>query len=98
MRFDRALTIGEVAEIINAEIIGNKDDKVYGLNEIHRVEKGDITFVDHPKYYFKVLNSFANAVIINNREVDNPLDKILLYVDDPFEAFNILAKKYRKLF
>jgi UDP-3-O-[3-hydroxymyristoyl] glucosamine N-acyltransferase len=30
---------------------------LYGMNEIHVVEKGDIVFVDHPKYYTKALNS-----------------------------------------
>jgi UDP-3-O-[3-hydroxymyristoyl] glucosamine N-acyltransferase len=29
------------------------------MNEIHVVEKGDIVFVDHPKYYTKALNSAA---------------------------------------
>ncbi len=40
---------------------------ISGLNEIHMVEAGDITFVDHPKYYDKALNSKATTIIINKK-------------------------------
>ena len=33
--------------------VGNENHLVIGLNEIHRVEVGDLVFVDHPKYYEK---------------------------------------------
>jgi UDP-3-O-[3-hydroxymyristoyl] glucosamine N-acyltransferase len=36
------------------------------MNEIHG-RKGDIVFVDHPKYYDKALNSAATIVLINKK-------------------------------
>ena len=67
---------------------------VTGINEIHKVESGDLTFVDHPKYYDKALQSAATFIIIN-KEVDVPPGKALLYSNDPFTAYNTIVRKYR---
>lgn len=67
---------------------------VAGINEIHKVEPGDITFVDHPKYYDKALQSAASFVIIN-KQVDVPPGKSLLFSADPFAAYNAIVRKYR---
>lgn len=93
MKFKQAVPITEIAEIISAKIKG--DDKLLaeGLNEIHKVRKGDITFVDVPKYFDKSLNSQASIIIINEA-VECPEGKALLIVDAPFEAYNLLAKNY----
>lgn len=86
MRFTRPQTLKNIAELINAKYIGEDDFPVLGLNEIHRVEKGDIVFVDHPKYYDKALNSNATIILIN-KEVACPVGKALLISDDPFRDF-----------
>jgi hypothetical protein len=44
---------------------GDFGEVVFGINEIHKVSKGDLTFVDTPKYYDKVLKSAASFIIIN---------------------------------
>ena len=86
MKFPRKYTLKEIAEISGTTPIGAADFPVYGLNEIHRVEAGDIVFVDHPKYYEKALNSAATIVLIN-KEVECPAGKALLLSDDPFRDF-----------
>lgn len=86
MKFPRIYTLSEIAEIINTKYVGNSDFPVEGINEIHRVEKGDIVFVDHPKYYDKALQSAATIVLIN-KEVECPEGKALLISDDPFRDF-----------
>jgi UDP-3-O-[3-hydroxymyristoyl] glucosamine N-acyltransferase len=75
-----------IADLINAELIGNSNGKVTGINELHKVKKGDLAFVDHPKYYDKCINSAATFIIIN-KKMDCPDGKALLIVDDPFEAY-----------
>ena len=65
MKFPTPLNLSEVAELIGARMIGNPDFVVSGINEIHMVEAGDLTFVDHPKYYSKALNSAATTILIN---------------------------------
>ncbi len=94
MKFNTVQTLQEIAHIIQCEYIGNKDFPVYGMNEIHVVEKGDIVFVDHPKYYEKALNSAATIILIN-KKVDCPDGKALLISDDPFRDFNKLSKHFR---
>lgn len=86
MRFNKPQTLKQIADLIRAKFIGKEDFSVLGINEIHRVEKGDIVFVDHPKYYDKALRSAASVVLIN-KEVSCPDGKSLLISDDPFRDF-----------
>jgi UDP-3-O-[3-hydroxymyristoyl] glucosamine N-acyltransferase len=43
----------QIATIINCEYVGDVDFPIYGMNEIHVVEKGDIVFVDHHQILYK---------------------------------------------
>ncbi len=97
MKFEKPLQIKALAEIIqnNIQIIGDETAEVKGINEIHMVESGDITFVDHPKYYIKALESKASFVIINI-EPENTNGKILLISSDPFRDYVKLVKHFRK--
>lgn len=87
-------SLKQIAELVGASIVGNPDFPVTGLNEIHKVELGDITFVDHPKYYAKALNSAASVVLID-KEVDCPEGKALLLHNDPFDAFIRIMRHFR---
>jgi UDP-3-O-[3-hydroxymyristoyl] glucosamine N-acyltransferase len=89
MKFKSVQTLGNVANIINATFVGSSDFEITGINEIHVVEKGDIVFVDHPKYYDKALNSAATTILIN-KKVECPFGKSLLISEDPFRDFNKL--------
>jgi UDP-3-O-[3-hydroxymyristoyl] glucosamine N-acyltransferase len=94
MKFPKVNSLKEIAEIINCDYIGDAGFPVYGLNEIHVVEPGDIVFVDHPKYYEKALQSAATIILIN-KKVDCPEGKALLLSDDPFRDFNALTRHFR---
>jgi UDP-3-O-[3-hydroxymyristoyl] glucosamine N-acyltransferase len=94
MKLTQGITVREIAEVAGAEIIGDPEFTVTGINEIHMVEKGDITFVDHPKYYDKVLRSAASVVLINKKD-EAPRGKTLLYCQDPFTAYVTLVKRFR---
>ena len=94
MKFDKKHNLKEIATLIDAEYIGSPDFEVLGINEIHNVEKGDITFVDHPKYYNKALNSKATVIIIN-KLVDCPNGKALIISEDPFADYNKIVNIFR---
>ncbi len=94
MDFSQPLKVSEVAHIIDAEILGNAEEETLGLNELHKVRKGDITFVDAPKYYSRVLSSEATVVIIN-KKMKVPKGKVLLYHNAPFDAFIKLIRYFR---
>lgn len=93
MKFNQPQTLKNIAELINVSYVGNDDFIITGINEIHVVEKGDIVFVDHPKYYNKALNSAATTILIN-KEVECPVGKSLLISDDPFRDFNTITKHF----
>ena len=94
MKFPKPYTLEQVAGIINSEYVGADDFSIYGMNEIHVVEEGDIVFVDHPKYYDKALSSKATVVLIN-KKVDCPPGKALLISEDPFRDFNTLTNYFK---
>ncbi len=94
MKFTPPLRLSALAHLIGAEFEGDPDFLVSGLNEIHMVEKGDLTFVDHPKYYDKALQSNATTILIN-KKVACPEGKALLFHDKPFDAFISLILKFR---
>ncbi|GAC1526615.1 MAG: UDP-3-O-(3-hydroxymyristoyl)glucosamine N-acyltransferase [Sediminibacterium sp.] len=87
MKFPAPVSAQWIAQLIQAEVSGNTTLQVTGINEIHKVETGDLVFVDHPKYYDKCLSSAASFIIINTKDVIVPEGKIILVVDEPFEAY-----------
>jgi UDP-3-O-[3-hydroxymyristoyl] glucosamine N-acyltransferase len=93
MKLATGIKLAEIAAMVNGRVLGNPDGLVTGINEIHRVESGDLTFVDHPKYYEKALNSAATFVIIN-KEVDVPAGKGLIFSDDPFRDYVYLTRRF----
>jgi UDP-3-O-[3-hydroxymyristoyl] glucosamine N-acyltransferase len=94
MRFDKPIPVTEIANLIGAELIGNKEGFATGINEIHKVEAGDLVFVDHPKYYATCINSAATFIIINTK-TEHPLGKALLVVEEPFEAYLKIVRTFR---
>jgi UDP-3-O-[3-hydroxymyristoyl] glucosamine N-acyltransferase len=86
MQFPSPVSIKWIAQFVNAQLLGDDTLFATGINEIHKVEKGDLVFVDHPKYYDKCINSAASFIIIN-KATTVPDEKALLVTDNPFEAY-----------
>jgi UDP-3-O-[3-hydroxymyristoyl] glucosamine N-acyltransferase len=94
MKFPLPVSLKWLSEFLEAELVGNIGASATGINEIHKVENGDLVFVDHPKYFQKCLQSAASFIIINQR-VDCPPGKALLIVEQPFEAYQKIVKHFR---
>ncbi|HZX61912.1 MAG TPA: UDP-3-O-(3-hydroxymyristoyl)glucosamine N-acyltransferase [Bacteroidales bacterium] len=94
MKFDSPQTLKKIAGLIHARFVGDPDFLVSGINEIHMVEPGDLTFVDHPKYYDKALKSEATTIVIN-KDVDPPAGKALIISDHPFDDYVFLVTTFR---
>jgi len=94
MKFPTPVSIEWIASLIAARIEGNDQGFAEGINEIHKVEKGDLVFVDHPKYYQTCISSDASFIIIN-QSTSCPPDKSLLIVDEPFEAYLKIVRHFR---
>lgn len=94
MQFPSPVSVQWIADFIDAKITGNAEGQALGINEIHKVENGDLVFVDHPKYYDKCINSAASFIIIN-KETSVPEGKALLVVQNPFEAYCKIVNHFR---
>ncbi|MDQ3016080.1 MAG: hypothetical protein M3R25_05100 [Bacteroidota bacterium] len=94
MDFPSPVPVTEIASWINARMVGEAGLFLNGVNEIHKVREWDITFVDHPKYYSASLNSAASAIIVP-AEMECPPGKVLMIVDQPFLAYEIIVNKFR---
>lgn len=94
MDFSKSISVKEIAEMCHAEIIGDENLLLLGMNEIHKVRAGDLMFVDNEKYFQKSLDSPASAILIH-KKIKPPDGKTLLYHENPFEAYNSLAWHFR---
>jgi UDP-3-O-[3-hydroxymyristoyl] glucosamine N-acyltransferase len=93
MKLGKTYTLSAIASLIDSSFRGDENLSVSGINEIHRVEHGDIVFVDHPKYYDKALNCSASVVLIN-KEVNIPEGKGIIICEDPFRSFNFILNYF----
>ena len=95
MKFANPLTISQLSDIVRQDfsIIGNSDNLAFGINEMHSVEKGELSFVDNSKYYDRVLQSAATIVLID-KKVECPEGKTLIICEDPLRAYLDIVNKF----
>jgi UDP-3-O-[3-hydroxymyristoyl] glucosamine N-acyltransferase len=95
MTFAKPIPIREIAAKIKAEIIGDDTLNALGINEIHQVRVGDITFSDVRKYFDAALKSDATFLILNEGVGDLPKGKVVLLHPNPFEAYDSIVREHR---
>jgi UDP-3-O-[3-hydroxymyristoyl] glucosamine N-acyltransferase len=95
MKFKEPITIDWVKNFVQPkEVVGNATGDITGINEVHKITTGDITFVNVAKYYDKTFESDALIVLIDQK-VDAPEGKLLFVCDDPAGEFIKLSKFFR---
>ncbi len=94
MKFPKPIPVRELARRFGAQLIGDENLFAQGINEIHRVEEGDIAFADVPKYFQRTLNSPASVILLN-APAPCPPGKAILVVDNPFEVYDTLVREHR---
>ena len=94
MKLPEPIRLGDIAELLNAKVVGDENMIVTGINEIHKVQEGDLTYVDFDKYYGMALQSDATFILID-KHLQCPENKALLITDDPFTAYNSLTERFR---
>ncbi|TAN10821.1 MAG: UDP-3-O-(3-hydroxymyristoyl)glucosamine N-acyltransferase [Chitinophagaceae bacterium] len=93
MKLNSPVSVTWVAEYTQAKLLGNDALSATGINEIHNVQAGDISFVDAEKYYDRCLHSKASIILID-KEVNIPEGKAILVTPDPFSAYVKLVKHF----
>lgn len=96
MKFENPISLKDLCHKFEADFIGNPDLSVQGINEIHRVETGDIAFVDNKKYYERALKSQASVIIIDQKIADLNNKSIIIH-PNPFKLFNEISKYFNEL-
>jgi UDP-3-O-[3-hydroxymyristoyl] glucosamine N-acyltransferase len=94
MRFPAPIPVRHLAERFGATIIGDASLEATGINEIHKVEAGDIAFSDVKKYFDKTLKSAATVILLNE-PAECPPGKVILVVEKPFEMYDSLIREFR---
>ncbi|HNE28886.1 MAG TPA: LpxD N-terminal domain-containing protein, partial [Saprospiraceae bacterium] len=94
MQFPAPIPVRELARRFNAQIIGDDSLSATGINEIHKVQAGDIAFSDAPKYFAKTLESAATIILLN-QPAECPPGKAILVVERPFEVYDTLVREHR---
>jgi len=95
MKLKKAVAVQDICNIIKAEHSGHGRELISGINEIHKVSRGDLTFVDFDKYYDKALQSAASVILIN-KKLPAPDGKVLIFTQDPFDDYNKIVKHFYK--
>ena len=95
MKLPSPITISELLDIIRADVTvkGDSSNVIYGINEIHSVNVGDLSFVDNEKYYDRVLRSNATVILID-KDAECPEGKTLLVTADPLKAYLTAVRHY----
>ncbi len=95
MKFPQPISVKFLAEKFQAQIIGDETLEATGINEIHKVEPGDIAFSDLKKYFSKALDSAATVIFLNEPPEICPPGKAILVMSEPFEAYDSLVREHR---
>ena len=95
MKLPSPISINELLDIIQTDITvkGDSSNVIYGINEIHSVNVGDLSFVDNEKYYDRMLRSKATVILIN-KDTECPAGKTLLVTNDPLQAYLKAVRHY----
>jgi len=78
-------TVGELANVIDGYVIGDRDTLISGISSIEDARVGDVTFAENGNLLTTAARSYASAVIAP--QTANPIDKPIIRVKNPKFAF-----------
>ena len=92
----QSLSIDELIQLIGHPVTvkGDNSVRVTGVNELHSVRKGDLSFVDSERYYARMLASEASVILINSADTDCPEGKTLLVTEDPLRDYLAVVEHF----
>lgn len=81
----KTLTLKEIAESLNANLIGNPNEEIKGISGILEAGNGDLTFLANPKYKEHLPLCQASAIMVHRNVTADGVN--LLQVDNPRMAY-----------
>lgn len=92
------LTINQLAELLDGEVIGDGNVKVNKIAPLDKAGPGSISFLHNPKYEPQLYTTKAEAVIIDKKlQLRQSVEPSLIAVDNPYNSLSVLLGEYQKL-
>lgn len=92
------VTVQQIADLLNGEVVGNAATEVSDLSKIEEGKPGSLSFLSNPKYVPYIYETKASAVIINKSFVpEYPVQTTLIKVEDAYAAFTKLLEFYNQI-
>jgi len=92
------LTVQQITDILEGEIVGNPESQVYKLSKIEEGSEGSLTFLANPKYEQHIYTTKATATIVNKTFTpESDLSTTLIKVNDPYKSFSKLLEYYNQI-
>ena len=91
---------GQIADILEGEVVGNAEIVVSSLSKIEEGKKGSLTFLANPKYLDYIFETKASIVIVNDDFLPSkklPETLTLIKVKDSYQSFARLLEYYNHL-
>jgi UDP-3-O-[3-hydroxymyristoyl] glucosamine N-acyltransferase len=85
----KSLTLAEAAELISAQLVGNPDHIITGVDDLASASDCDISFLSHPRYFQAMRRSKAGAILAEPT-IELPCGRNFLLVKDPSFSFQSL--------
>ncbi|MBI9062712.1 MAG: UDP-3-O-(3-hydroxymyristoyl)glucosamine N-acyltransferase [Marinilabiliaceae bacterium] len=90
-------TAGQVAELINGKVEGNKEAVITNVSKIEEGKPETLTFLANPKYTHYLYTTKADVVIINDSFVaEQTVKATLIRVPDAYKALAQLLEMYEQ--
>ncbi len=88
---ERSLSLGELADLLQAELIGNTQHRVSGVNALDRAAGSDASFLANPRYNEAMQKSSAGVICIG-RGTTPIAGKNFFISDDPSRMFQKIVE------
>ena len=87
MTLVRTRSVKQIAEFVQARVLGDETVQLTGISSVESAVAGDLVFVDDEKNLRAALESQASAVVVGDFAAGKPNSKPLLLVTQPRLAF-----------
>ncbi|SMN00781.1 UDP-3-O-[3-hydroxymyristoyl] glucosamine N-acyltransferase [uncultured Candidatus Thioglobus sp.] len=88
-------TLGDIAQFIEAKLVGDKSLKITGIATIANANKDQLAYIAQSKYRPDLIRSKAGVVILNNDLLDDCPTNALI-VDDVYLAFAKITHYFKQ--
>ena len=82
----QGFTAEEIAEFLGADIRGDKDAQIYGLNTLNNAREGELSFLSNPRYKRELDGTKASFVILSVEDSSEYAGSCFI-VENPYLAY-----------